>query len=103
MLRDRNGAEAEVAVADALAAVEEEPFLRPAWLDEFASEGKYDRPAELARVTIRLPLSAFREAEPLLDTDSLDRLELRFRSADGGAGRIMLDDVSWYAGETAGR
>lgn len=103
VLRDRNGAEAEVAVADALAAVEDEPFLRPAWLDGFASEGKYDRPAELARVTIRLPLSAFREAEPLLDTDSLDRLELRFRSADGGAGRIMLDDVSWYAGETAGR
>ncbi|QJC51742.1 hypothetical protein HGI30_09415 [Paenibacillus albicereus] len=96
VLRDRAGVEAEVAVADGIAAVEQEPFLRPAWLDAFVSDGKYDRPAEPARVTIRLPLAAFRQAEPRLDTDSLASLELRFRSSGGGPGRILLDDFSWY-------
>lgn len=64
------------------------------WLDLNLSDGKYKNPTEAVFQTYRLPLSAFREADPEFDPSSgIARLIFRLT---GGQGRIMLDDIGIY-------
>lgn len=64
------------------------------WLDRHLSDGKYKNPTEAVFQTYRLPLSAFREADPRFDPSSgITRLTFRL---NGGAGRVMLDDIGVY-------
>lgn len=69
-------------------------FTHLRWLDLHLSDGKYKEPTEAVFQTYMIPLSAFTEANPLLDLSSgIKELSLRIT---GGPGMIMLDDIGLY-------
>lgn len=69
-------------------------FTHLRWLDLHLSNGKYKQPTEAVFQTYMIPLSAFTEANPLLDlSGGIKRLSFEIT---GGSGLIMLDDIGLY-------
>ncbi|SDR91138.1 Chlorophyllase [Paenibacillaceae bacterium GAS479] len=98
VLRDLSGREAEVELSTPLTAPRQDNFMRLAWLDSGISKGKYSRPPEPVRQTIRLSFQQFRSVNSRINMRALDYIELRFRSQSGGGSKLMVDDVNWYSG-----
>lgn len=69
-------------------------FTHLRWLDLHLSDGKYKEPTEAVFQTYMIPLSAFTEANPLLDLSSgIKTLSLQITE---GPGKIMIDDIGLY-------
>ncbi|MNI73198.1 hypothetical protein D3C73_1291840 [compost metagenome] len=74
--------------------VPETKFTLVPWLDLHLSDGKYKEPIEAVFQTYMIPLSAFTEANPIVDlSKGIKRLTFRMT---GGSGIIMLDDIGIY-------
>ncbi|MOA52223.1 hypothetical protein D3C78_1754830 [compost metagenome] len=69
-------------------------FTHLRWLDLHLSDGKYKEPTEAVFQTYMIPLSAFTEANPLLDLSSGIKT-LSFQITEG-PGKIMIDDIGLY-------
>ncbi|MNW52207.1 Alpha/beta hydrolase family protein [compost metagenome] len=74
--------------------VPETKFTLVPWLDLHLSDGKYKEPIEAVFQTYMIPLSAFTEANPIVDlSKGIKRLTFRMTE---GSGIIMLDDIGVY-------
>ncbi len=71
-------------------------YMRMSWLAEGWSKGKYKSAAASVLHSYRMPMKLFAMLNPRLDTDELVSVEIRFRSAGSGPGKLMLDNIAFY-------
>lgn len=70
--------------------------MRMSWLAEGWSKGKYKAAAASVLHSYRIPMKLFAMLNPRLDTEELVSVEIRFRSAGSGPGKLMLDNIAFY-------
>lgn len=63
------------------------------WMDRYVADGKYKESTEAIMQTIMLPLEAYTQINPKLDTTSLAGMTLHLKSSSG---LIMIDDIGVY-------
>ena len=63
------------------------------WMDEYINDGKYEEDTEAIMQTFIVPLKAYTQNNPKLDTTSLGGITFHMKS---GSGLIMLDDIGAY-------
>ncbi|MGU3470455.1 hypothetical protein ACLBWT_04710 [Paenibacillus sp. D51F] len=94
-LTDADGQFSQAAVGP-ISPPEAPRYLRMSWLAEGWSKGKYKAAAASVLHSYRMPLKLFAMLNPSLDTDGLVSVEIRFRSAGSGPGKLMLDNIGLY-------
>jgi predicted dienelactone hydrolase len=63
------------------------------WMDDYINDGKYEEDTEAIMQTFILPLEAYTQNNPKLDTASLEGITFHMKSSSG---LIMLDDIGVY-------
>lgn len=63
------------------------------WMDDYINDGKYEEDTEAIMQTFILPLQAYTQINPKLNTASLGGITFHMKS---GSGLMMLDDIGLY-------
>lgn len=71
----------------------ESTFTWYKWMEDYINDGKYEEDTEAIMQTFILPLKAYTQNNPKLDTTSLEGITFHMKSSSG---LIMLDDIGVY-------
>lgn len=71
----------------------ESTFTWYKWMDDYINDGKYEEDTEAIMQTFILPLQAYTQINPKLDTASLEGITFHMKSSSG---LMMLDDIGVY-------